>query len=70
VSRRGLETGKGREVFLIDNPDRIAVTKRGEGPAVLACGPQTPTVTVQVEYVAPKQSQAGIQGVLQTITFE
>jgi tetratricopeptide (TPR) repeat protein len=67
-ARMVIEVEGARQVFLIEDPNRITIKTGGQGAVDLNCGPQKESKTLQVEY-APT-AQQGIKGVIKTLAFE
>ena len=63
-----IEVDGAKQVFLIEDPGKIAIKTGGRGTVDLECGRQKEPAMVRVEY-APS-GQAGIKGVVKTLAFE
>jgi len=61
-----LQVGAAKELYLIDDPQKIHLT--GNGTLDLNCGPQKP-VAVGLEYAPPEGAESEVKGVVRAIYF-
>ena len=64
-----IETAAGRQAFLIEDPEKVAITAGSDGLVEMACGAQKTPVKVEVGYDPPPASQAGVYGIVRTLAF-
>ena len=63
-----VDTGKGKQGFLIPDPNQVVIVGRAGGKVELNCGPQKP-VHVKLEY-APSTAGSDADGILKILYFE
>ena len=68
-ARMIIETAAGRKVFLIEDPEKVAITSGSEGPVDMTCGLQKAPVTVEIGYDRPPANQARLDGIVRTLAF-
>ncbi len=62
-----VEPDAGRKVFLIEDPEKIAIVAGSDGPVDTACGRQQKLVKVEVGY--DRQASQEVDGIVRTIAF-
>lgn len=63
-----IDTGVARKRFVIDDPGKIVISGRGKDSIDLSCGPQKPSLSVELGY-APAPSGSKADGALRTLRF-
>ena len=64
-----LETAAGRKAFLIEDPDKVAITAGASGPVDMNCGAQKSPARVEIGYDPPGPGQTGVEGIVRTLAF-
>jgi hypothetical protein len=63
-----VETAVGRKVFLIEDPEKVAIIAGNDGPVEMACGKQKTPVRVEVGYDR-LPANPSVDGVVRTVAF-
>jgi hypothetical protein len=67
-ARMIVETQAGRQAFLIEDPEKVAITSGSNGPVDMTCGLQKPSKKIDIGY-DPTADQPGIDGLVRTLAF-